>query len=327
MCNQKLKIFAWPNQQKLKNGLAPIYYRISIDSKRVVIATKHYVDTSHWNAKQERLKGSAPNSDKINAIIDRAVQSMKQHYLDMGAIGKKITSIELKNKFLGIEVIDTPKYKTICDAFDYHNIKMQEMVDIGRITRKTLLRYKSSKQKTIDYMKINFKVSDKPLPEIRLSFLTEFEHYLLTREKLHGNTAHKIIKILKKIMNLAVALDWIGSSPFNQFKCSYKNPERIVITQEELDILILKNFNLVRLEEVRDVFIFCCYTGFAYTDIYHFEQNAEMIGLDGNYWLSTMRQKTGTSEKVPLLPIALEIIRKYKKQSFLYAKQQIATCK
>jgi integrase len=77
-----------------------------------------------------------------------------------------------------------------------------------------------------------------------------------------------------------------------------------------------KKFATERLREVRDVFIFCCYTGFAYADLYNFEKNAVMIGLDGNYWLSTNRQKTGTKEKVPLLPIALEIIDRYKEHEY-----------
>jgi site-specific recombinase XerD len=88
------------------------------------------------------------------------------------------------------------------------------------------------------------------------------------------------------------------------------------LTQQELEIIINKDFDLDRMKEVRDVFIFCCYTGFAYADVYKFQQNAVMIGLDGNYWLSTNRQKTGTKEKVPLLPIALEIIERYKDHEY-----------
>ena len=113
-------------------------------------------------------------------------------------------------------------------------------------------------------------------------------------------------------MNQAVALDWIPSSPINQFKCSYKNPDRVVLTESEIEILRKKKLHIKRLEEVRDVFIFQCYTGFAYTDLYNFKRNDVLIGIDGEYWLNTFRQKTGTKENVPLLPVALEIIEKYK---------------
>src|SRR5690606_26327769 len=145
---------------------------------------------------------------------------------------------------------------------------------------------------------------------------TEFEHYLLTIDKLQSNTAHRYIKNLKKIMNMAVGLDWIPSNPFNQFKCSYSNPERKILNQDEINTLLNKKLHSPRLEEVRDVFIFCCYTGFAYSDAYQFNHNAVMKGLDGNLWLSTLRQKTGTKESVPLLPVALQIIEKYRNNEY-----------
>jgi site-specific recombinase XerD len=112
-------------------------------------------------------------------------------------------------------------------------------------------------------------------------------------------------------MNLAVGLDWIPSNPFNLFKCSYTAPEREILNHEELYFLQHKKIDNQRLSEVRDIFVFCCYTGFAYSDIYNFERDAMMRGLDNEWWLSTNRQKTGTKESVPLLPVAIEIIEKY----------------
>ena len=201
-------------------------------------------------------------------------------------------------------------------AFDYHNIKIQEQVKIGKVVPKTYTRYKITKNKVQAFMQFQYKVDDMPLPEMRLRFVTEFEHYLLTQDKLQSNTAHKYIKNLKKIMNMSVGLDWIPSNPFNNFRCSYTSPEREILNQEELDALRLKEIDIPRLAEVRDVFVFCCYTGFAYSDIYKFEYDAVTKGIDGGFWLSTNRQKTGTKESVPLLPIALDIIEKYRDHQY-----------
>jgi site-specific recombinase XerD len=308
--NQKLSILIWPNKQKEKNALLPIYIRISVDGKLATIATRHFVNVKHWDAKKNRVNTNSPSSNQINAFIDRSQNEIQQHFLNLAARGQMTSSMELKQLYLGIE--EQTKHKTICDAFDYHNHKMAETVAVGKITRKTLLRYQSTQEKVVKFMKREYRIEDKALKDMRLSFITEFDHYLLTVEKLQSNTAHKIIKIVKKIMNQAVALDWIPSNPFNQFKCSYKNPERVVLSQAELDIMRNKNLSIPRLIEVRDIFIFQCYTGFAYTDIFNFKQNAVTIGIDGEYWLTTYRQKTGTKENVPLLPIALEIINKYK---------------
>jgi hypothetical protein len=95
------------------------------------------------------------------------------------------------------------------------------------------------------------------------------------------------------------------------------------LNREELAVVQFKKLGIPRLEEVRDVFIFCCYTGFAFSDIFQFEQNAVTIGLDGEYWLSTNRQKTGTKESVPLLPVALEIIAKYKNHPYCVTENKL----
>jgi hypothetical protein len=254
--NQKMNLLFYANKQRIKNGKAQIYVRITIDGKRVEFTSSHSVDLKEWDSVKGKVKSASSNAMMINTYIDNVRNSLTRLFMVRHASGELITSSELRNQFLGTNSPE-PVKKTICDVFDYHNTKMNEMVNIGRIARKTLLRYKSSKQKLITFMELNYRVSDRPLDELKLSFVTEFEHYLLTVEKLHSNTTHKIIKILKKIMNLAVALDWVGSSPFNLFKCSYKHPERMVLTQEEINCLIRKKISLPRLSEVRDVFVFC----------------------------------------------------------------------
>jgi site-specific recombinase XerD len=113
-------------------------------------------------------------------------------------------------------------------------------------------------------------------------------------------------------MKVAVLNEWVTASPFTPFKCSYRNPERVFLTQEEIDRIKNKEFTIERLEKVRDVFLFQCYTGFAYSDIFEFDQNAVSIGIDGEHWISTYRKKTGNRESVPLLPIAMEIIEEYR---------------
>ena len=312
--NQKLVILFWVNKQKVKDGKCRLYIRLYVEGQRTEISTNHYLKPEDWDRTQGKVKAATMNSQFLNGFIDRAKNEIYQHFLDFAARGIKTTARELKNKFLGIE--EKLNQKTICQAFDYHNLKMGEQVKVGMITPKTHLRYKITKDKVVNFMKKVYKVDDKPLPELRLAFVTDFEHYLRTKEKLQNNTAHKYITNLKKIMNMSVGLDWIPSNPFNQFKCTYSNPDREILTQDELDKIKNKDISIARLSEVRDVFVFCCYTGFAYSEIFKFERNAMTIGIDGEYWLSTHREKTGTRESVPLLPVALEIIRKYQNYEY-----------
>jgi site-specific recombinase XerD len=307
--NQKCSVLVWPNQPKAKNGLVPLYLRITIDGKKTAIATGHSIRLNLWDRKQNKLKFNAPNASLINAYLDRSRNAIQQEFLSRVARGEHMLPIDLKNSFLGIEEEETKK--TLLQAFDFHNLKMAELVKVDQVSNRTLGKYESTKKKIEEFLKLRYKKKDVPLEELRLSFVTEFEHFLLTNEKLQANSAFKYIKNLKKIMGMSVDLDWIQSNPFSKFKCSYKDPKRIVLTQSEITSLITTEFKQPRLAEIRDVFVFCCYTGFAYSEVHKFRSQDLVIGMDGEHWLTTHRKKTGERESVPLLPVALEIVKRY----------------
>jgi len=322
---QKFSVTSMLNKQREKEGKVQIFIRIYFDGKRTEITTQNYVKISHWDEKAKRVKDLDPNSHLINVQLDEVKSKITKIYVKLQALEEEITVQKIRQLYQGKPLVEEakPKHKTICEAFDYHNLKMEETLKVGKVCNKTWERYKITKNKVVAFMEKQYKVSDMELPAIRLRFVTEFEHYLLTTDKLQSNTAHKYIKNLKKIMNMSVGLDWIPSNPFNQFKCSYQSPDREILNREELAVVQFKKLGIPRLEEVRDVFIFCCYTGFAFSDIFQFEQNAVTIGLDGEYWLSTNRQKTGTKESVPLLPVALEIIAKYKNHPYCVSENKL----
>ncbi len=312
--NYSFSILFWLYKGKMKNNLCPIYVRITIDGKRTEISTKKWINENQWSKIGQNVKGNTDEARAINQYLNLLKGDIEKIYLRISADERIPNPDEIKSILFGETA--KPQYKTICEAFDYHNLKMSEIIKVNKVSAKTLERYEITKNKVIDFMQKVYKVDDKPLPELRLSFVSEFEHFLLTKHKLQNNTAHKYIKNLKKIMNMAVGLDWIPSNPFNQFKCSYHNPEREILTQEELNMIMEKQIFTTRLAEVRDVFIFCCYTGFAYTDVYKFTKDAMIRGIDGEYWLTTNRQKTGTRESVPLLPVPLQIIEKYRENEY-----------
>lgn len=310
-----MRLLFWINSnRKQKSGKYPIYVRITVDGIRVELSLARTVPAEFWDNKTQTVKPKYEEAAVINSFLAMVKGKLMTIYNQTIACNEQVTAAIMRDKYLGKD--PNNQRKTLTEAFEYHNLKMKELVEIGKIERKTLLRYQSTHAKLLYFMKTNKGLNDIPLDKVRLSFITEFEHYLVTKEKLQNNTIHKIIKIVKKVFNMAVTLDWIPSHPLNGFKTSYRNPVRQVLTQEELNILINKEFQIARLEEVRDVFIFCCFTGFAYSDIYNFAKGEEEIGIDGNVWLCTERQKTGVSERVPLLPIALRILEKYKDHEY-----------
>lgn len=313
---QKFHLLFYPNKQREKDGRCPLYVRIYVDSKRSEFATSHTINEKNWDPKKMRVLSTEKNYMLYNSYLENTKAKFNKLFLAAAALGEMLTASELRNRFLGREERPVVREKTIADAFNYHNTKMEEQVRIGKVVKKTHTRYTITKNKVLAFIKHQYKQENMNLKDMRFRFITEFEHYLLTVDKLQSNTAHKYIKNLKKIMKIAVALDWIPSNPFDNFTCSYTSPKREVLTAEELELLRRTEIDNPRLREVRDVFVFCCYTGFAYSDVYKFDRNAVTRGIDGDYWIITNRQKTGTRESVPLLPIALEIIEKYKEDKY-----------
>ena len=310
---QKMSILLWLRTSKKDlTGFSTVMVRITIDGKRTEWSLGRKVNPNHWITGAGMLKPGAKEANVVNNYLNQVRGQLQQIFNLLTAQNQIITPEMVRDTFLGVDKDEKRQKKTILDAFEYHNAKFKEKVDVGKGSKKTHTRLQITKNKVIAFMQDVLKVKDKPLEELKLSFATEFEHYLSVKHKLQTNTSMKYVKIVKQIMNFAVGLEWISVNPFLQFKCSYSNPEREVLTQLEIDLLYSKRMPNKRLEQVRDVFIFACYTGFAFADIEKLESNAVVKGIDGEYWIQTSRVKTNAAENVMLLDIPLEIIEKYK---------------
>jgi integrase len=159
---------------------------------------------------------------------------------------------------------------------------------------------------------LNYKNDDIPINKLDHEFIVDFEFYLRSSCKISMVSAAKYIKNLKKIVNSCIAHSWIPKNPFANYKSKAKAGERVYLSQDELTNIYEKQFTIERLAQVKDIFLFCCYTGLAYADIKKLKRQEIAIGIDGGFWIFTKRKKTDTSTRVPLLEIAIEILDKYK---------------
>ena len=306
--NQTFSILFWGNKARInKAGELPIYARVTVDGKRAEISLQRSVTASMWDQDAQRLKGKGEQPRTVNTFLDLTVANIQKIYNHLLSKEKHITAQMIKQRFTGAD----RDYKTLVETIEYHHNKMKEMVQVGEYSQRTLDNYAYDTKQLRAFMQKRLKISDIPLPELRMSFITEFEHYLMLKGTMSQNTIHKMIKRIKAVVNMAVRLEWLVRNPFDKFVCSYTNPERKVLTQEEIDILINKPL-VGKLEQVRDMFVFCCYTGFAYAELRRFAPGDVIVGIDREKWLSIKRQKTGTRESVPLLPIPLDTVEKYK---------------
>ncbi|MGZ3921923.1 MAG: site-specific integrase, partial [Bacteroidia bacterium] len=201
--------------------------------------------------------------------------------------------------------------RMLLEVFDEHNNDLEELVGKDFV-KATLIKYKTVRKKLANYIHLRYKKKDLLIETIDYAFVAGFEHYLKTKENIEHNTAMRYIKNLKKIINLAVNKRWLNHNPFVLFKCAYKRVERQELTWEEVTVLANHDFKIKRLEEVRDIFLFCCYTGYAFVDVEKLSPEHVVKANDGVLWIKTTRTKTEIPSNVPLMPQALSIIEKYK---------------
>ncbi|MBK8346986.1 MAG: site-specific integrase [Saprospiraceae bacterium] len=201
--------------------------------------------------------------------------------------------------------------KTLIELCSQYNKSFEQLVG-KELNKDTFRRYLAAKTKLGEFMKTNLKTIDIELSKIKYSFGIEFEHYLKTKENLHQNTVVKYIQYLNRVLDYAVKYEYLDKNILTGYKCPVKESKREYLTQDELDRIMNKDIKLPRLSEVRDCFVFCCYTGYAYKDAAKLAPDHIVTGINGKKWIYTSREKNDNTSNVPLLEPALEILEKYK---------------
>ena len=296
---------------------AIIYLRITYNGKRSEVSTMRKVAISKWDAKANKVIGYTQEAKQTNRqldIIKNRIYEIYQKFLDDD--NYYISAKGIRDEFIGA---NTNK-KLILEMFAEHNQRMEKLV--GReFSFRTLQRYKTTKKHLQKFIISNYNSEDLFLNKIDIKFINSFIYYLKANLELSHNSALKYIAYLKKIIRQAYANGWIDKDPFYNFKLRPKSIDKEYLNKEEINILIQKQFSISRLEQVRDVFIFSCYTGLAYVDVAKLSVNDIIIGIDGKRWIKVKRTKTKSLSSIPLLPIAERIITKY--SSLPYDKDQL----
>ena len=191
-----------------------------------------------------------------------------------------------------------------------HNLRMERLVGKDYSFR-TLQRYKTTKKHLAKYNKESFGLVDYPLKKIDVKYINGFIYFLKAEQNLSHNSALKYVAYFKKIIRVAFANGWLDKDPFYNFKLRPQTIDKEFLSNDELVKLIQCDFSIQRLEHVRDVFIFSCYTGLAYVDVEKLIEDDIVIGMDGRRWIKVNRTKTKTLSSIPILPIAEQILSKY----------------
>ena len=300
-------IFVIQRGKSKEDGSAPIVARITVNHEMVHFATRLYIQPDRWQPKDYRTVGKTKEEKQINDALDELRVLIRRKYDEMFRHEEVITAGKIKNAITGMDE-KSMKLLELCDRF---LIEYKEWADTKMFCHETFGRYELTRRRLADFMQACFRISDLPLRDINLKFINDFDKWLRITQNLNNNTTMKFLRRLKTIYHTAITNGWAQTDPFMAFKFHMEKVDRGYLTSAELVKLQGKIFPTKRLELIRDLFLFSCYTGLAYIDLKQLSSDMLQRWPDGNLWIDDKRQKTQTPFHVRLLDVPLALIRKY----------------
>lgn len=290
-----------------KGAVYFIFLRITVDGVRAEMSTSRSCEPERWNAKAGKVIGTKEEVKTLNAYLESMKAEVYVAHTLLSVDGAEITADSVKCKYLGKE----EKSHTILEAIKIHNAKMKALVEKDEYAPGTLKRFEVLERHVEDYLVSIYSKKDFNVKSIDHEFIDGFDFYLHTVKENDTNTANKHLKNLKKIVSICRKYQWINTDPFFGHILKSKPVHRDFLTADELHKITEKQFTTTRLSQVRDFFLFSCYTGLSYADVQKLKLADIGIGVDGERWIFTYRKKTDTRVAIPLLPIAASILDQY----------------
>lgn len=304
----KVLFYLKKNEPK-KNGHVTIMIRVTVDGSNTQFSSKLDMHPDDWDVSKGQARTGKGYSTK-NSVLNRFLEGIKSeltvHYNRLMNVKGYALPEQIRNAFLGLE----EKEKTLITYFSQFNEQYKQKVGTTA-TQKTYSRYELTKQRLIDFMKERYHVSDMQIRELNTVFIENFYLYLRNTCDISNNTAMKFVQRFRTVLNYArnTGLDFID--PFANYKFNFERVDRGYLEQAEIDKIYNKEFTSQRLEQVRDMFIFSCYTGLSYIDLCNLTPENIKTGFDDKLWIMTKREKTGIDSNIPLLEIPRQILAKY----------------
>lgn len=307
MLEQSFGLTFFLKSSKKKSNDRFVYLRVTVDGLPKETSTKRKWDSTRWNQKTERATGTREDAKATNFFLETLVTKINNYRTLMIAEGQTITAQRLIDFILG----KTVSKAKVMEEFKLHNSEIFALVP-REYSKVTYIRYETAKAHVQEFLKFKYQIDDLEFRELNYEFIKDFEFYLKTVKNISNNTTLKYISNFKKIVLRAIDKEIIMIDPFKRFKGKKEKIIKRPLTRQELLLLETHPLFVERLAVVRDVFVFQCYTGLAYIDVYNLKNADIKVGDDDELWIISERQKTGSMFNVPLLPQALKIIERYK---------------
>ncbi|CCY89588.1 site-specific recombinase phage integrase family [Bacteroides sp. CAG:1076] len=292
-----------------KDGTASIEVVLTVNGERCAFSTGKRVKSCNWDKVKQQVKGKDEEAQSLNNYLKAIKAKLYQKEAELLDRGFIITAELLRDAYF--DKVESLKEKTLFEVFEEHNQEQEKLVGNG-VSKATYWISVYTVRLLKEFVQQKYKREDLYLRELNLNFIQSFHSFLRIDKGMAQNSSTKHLKLLKKIVNLAVANSYMTTNPFITYKIEREPVEIDFLDEEELRKIINFDTPLPRLERAKDMFLFGCFTGLSYIDIKtlapeHFEKDST-----GRIWIKKRRVKTGILSRIPLLPIAKLILDKYK---------------
>lgn len=312
-----VKTFIYIKKDKARsNGDCPIYIKVVFNQKSTTVSTGKYISEERWKQTDNLRKLLRQDKEKtLKEFLDLFLLNIEKIHNQIDRYQEDITIKEFKNRILGKQEIET--IPTLIKIIEEHNLHFSRLVAIGERSKASLQKYSRVKDLIKIFNNKTFGCDDIQIDKINSAYIYNLESYLKFESDYKGkkgirnNSVVKYFKNLKTICNYAIRMELIDKNPFNIYNGKIKVDEAIFLTQDELERIENKIFKVERLERVKDIFLFSCYTGYAPVDAIKLTRKNVIQDIEKTLWIKANRQKTNTKANVPILPPVLKIINKY----------------
>lgn len=289
-------------------GKCPLRCRITYLKERKIFSTGLFVKPKDWDNKQQKAKSITAESKFINTEISLIKNKLNQAFLYLQVQGLEFDVNDIYRQYKGES---TQKQVGIVEFYTLYMQRLEKM--IGKDFKKsTWGKFNEILPALKDYIYFQYKKRDIKLVDLDYNFIENFDYYMKVEKKNSQITINKKIQRLKKVVKLARKQKLIDFNPFEEHKVKQAKTQILFLTKDELEKLKNWKPKSETIEKVLDCYIFCCYTGLGYREMFSLKKSDLKTDDEGVVWIYKQREKTERYFSIPLIfTEPLGILEKY----------------
>jgi site-specific recombinase XerD len=272
-----------------------------------VFASGLFVRPQDWNSKQQRFAKTCSNWEINNAKLELIKSKAISAHFEAQVIKEYYSVSDVLRLFRGEKDLNDIG---VLEFYRSYLKRLRALVDV-EIKEITWNKFDYIYNDLSTFIKKKYKVHDVVITALDMSFMHDLEYHYKVKKGLKQITINKKLQRFRKVIKEAIVERHLSEDPFLSYKAKRVSKHVVFLSTEELKMLEGFKFSQPRLNVVKDLFIFSCYSGLAYNELSKLEKKDIIKGFDGNLWIQMTREKTDKPLSIPILPKAETIINRY----------------